>query len=314
VKTYRDSLDTVTADLKKAQQKFQRSALGLGSSGAGRPLDFDKSLDARTRMQQNTDKLRGGTDLLNSAHVQLEETLGVGTLRLPPSFTSGGGGDIHWQGCPLFHLDGEHAQHSLCWHPPPAGSMYTHWHTHTHKRTTAFAAASTAEELNRNRETINRVRGNVGIVSSTMDEARRILRSAARTLVQPSTQLASLPMSLCRRPTCRHDEARDANAGVPRLICFGDRWHHHRPHRLDHTEEAARPAPVALPPPRPLLRPGCLRRPVVKDQRALLHRSHRRQHVAFSPCLISRLEPQLFVQLNALPFCLRAHQLYAIDR
>jgi multidrug resistance efflux pump len=77
VKTYRDSLDAVTVDLKKAQQKFQRSAL-MGSAGTGRPLDFDKSLDARARMQQNTDKLRGGTDLLNSAHVQLEETIGVG--------------------------------------------------------------------------------------------------------------------------------------------------------------------------------------------------------------------------------------------
>ena len=33
------------------------------------------------------------------------------------------------------------------------------------------------DELGRNRETLNRVRSNVGVVSSTMDEARRIIRS-----------------------------------------------------------------------------------------------------------------------------------------
>ncbi len=32
-------------------------------------------------------------------------------------------------------------------------------------------------ELHRNRETMLRVRGNVGVVSGTLDEARRILRS-----------------------------------------------------------------------------------------------------------------------------------------
>lgn len=36
------------------------------------------------------------------------------------------------------------------------------------------------EELGRNRETLNRVRSNVGVVSSTMDEARRIIRSMTK--------------------------------------------------------------------------------------------------------------------------------------
>jgi hypothetical protein len=40
------------------------------------------------------------------------------------------------------------------------------------------------EELNRNRETLNRVRGNVGEVSGTLDVARRILRSMAKREVQ----------------------------------------------------------------------------------------------------------------------------------
>ena len=32
------------------------------------------------------------------------------------------------------------------------------------------------DELGRNRETLNRVRGNVGVVGGSLDEARRILR------------------------------------------------------------------------------------------------------------------------------------------
>ena len=116
VKTYRESLEVVSADLRKMQQKIQRSSL-LGSPGgaASRPLDFDKSLDARGRMQQNTDKLQNSSAVLDAAHGTLEETLNIAT-----------------------------------------GSM---------------------EELGRNRETLNRVRSNVGVVSSTMDEARRIIRS-----------------------------------------------------------------------------------------------------------------------------------------
>ena len=82
ISLYRNSLDTVGADLGKAKAKFQRNALlggGPGGGGAGsRPLDFDKSNDQRSRMMSTTDKLRGGTDTLNDAHSRLEETLEVG--------------------------------------------------------------------------------------------------------------------------------------------------------------------------------------------------------------------------------------------
>lgn len=76
----------------------------------------------RERMQQSTDKLRGGTDQLNDAHRRVEETINVG-----------------------------------------GGIM---------------------EELQRNRETLSRVRGNVGEVSGTLDVARRILRSMSKREVQ----------------------------------------------------------------------------------------------------------------------------------
>ncbi len=66
-------------------------------------------------MAATTDKLRGGTDILNSANTRLAETIDVGE--------------------------------------------------------------GTLGELARNRETMLRVRGNVGVVSGTLDEARRILRS-----------------------------------------------------------------------------------------------------------------------------------------
>ena len=75
---YRTNIEGITADLNKARAKYQRSALmGGGSAGRG-PLDFDKSTDQRTRMMESTDKLRGGTDVLNDAHRTLESTLEVG--------------------------------------------------------------------------------------------------------------------------------------------------------------------------------------------------------------------------------------------
>ena len=80
VSTYRTSLDSVAADLTKAKQKFNRSSL-LGGGASGRPLEFDKSADQRSRMANTTDKLRGGTDQLDAAHRQLEETLDVGESR-----------------------------------------------------------------------------------------------------------------------------------------------------------------------------------------------------------------------------------------
>lgn len=45
IRTYKDSLATVAADLKRAKERFSRSALMAGAAGStgGRPLDFDKS-------------------------------------------------------------------------------------------------------------------------------------------------------------------------------------------------------------------------------------------------------------------------------
>jgi hypothetical protein len=42
------------------------------------------------------------------------------------------------------------------------------------------AAEGITGELQRNRETLGRIRGNVGIVSGSLDQARRILRSMSR--------------------------------------------------------------------------------------------------------------------------------------
>jgi hypothetical protein len=77
IRTYKDSLATLQKDLKQAEDKFSRNALMAGSR-ADRPLEFDKSTASRDRMQQQTDKLRGGTDVLNDANRRIEETLDVG--------------------------------------------------------------------------------------------------------------------------------------------------------------------------------------------------------------------------------------------
>lgn len=77
IRTYKDSLATLSKDLKQAEEKFSRNAL-MNGGRADRPLDFDKSTAARDRMQQNTEKLRGGTDVLNDANRRIEETLDVG--------------------------------------------------------------------------------------------------------------------------------------------------------------------------------------------------------------------------------------------
>lgn len=43
IRTYKDSLTTVATDLKRAKDKFSRSALMAGGGASNRPLDFDKS-------------------------------------------------------------------------------------------------------------------------------------------------------------------------------------------------------------------------------------------------------------------------------
>ncbi len=79
IRTYQDSLMTLQKDLKQAEERFSRNALmgGAGRNG-GPPTDFDRSTAARDKMQQNTEKLRGGTDMLNDANRRIEETLDVG--------------------------------------------------------------------------------------------------------------------------------------------------------------------------------------------------------------------------------------------
>lgn len=114
IRTYKDSLAGVAADLKRAKERFSRSALMAGGGASSRPLDFDKSNDQRARMAATTDKLKSGTSVLADTHTRLEETVNVGE-----------------------------------------GIM---------------------GELHRNRETMVRVRGNVGVVSGALDEARKLLR------------------------------------------------------------------------------------------------------------------------------------------
>ena len=119
-RVHKETLVTLTKDLAAAEAKFDRGAL-LGARSA-QPLEYDKSLASRDRMQQATEKLRGGTGILEDAHRSLESTIDVGS-----------------------------------------GIM---------------------SELDRNRETLQRVRGNVGEVSGTLDTARRILRGMSRREVQ----------------------------------------------------------------------------------------------------------------------------------
>lgn len=76
IRTYKDSLTTLQKDLKQAEDKFSRNSLIGGRND--KPLDFDKSTTQRERMQANTDKLRGGTDILNDANTRMEEALTVG--------------------------------------------------------------------------------------------------------------------------------------------------------------------------------------------------------------------------------------------
>lgn len=169
---YRTNLESVTADLSKAKQKFQRNALLSGAGGSGRPgggpLDFDKSTDQRTRMMNTTDTLRGGTDQLDAAHRQLEETIDVGALRT----RAHGARAARRRRMPA---------------APRAARPLPHAATHT---PTPRAGEGIVSELGRNRETLTRIRGNVGIVSGTLDEARRILRSMGRREVRTKIAVA----------------------------------------------------------------------------------------------------------------------------
>jgi len=73
---HRETLATLGKDLASAEQKFDSKAL-FGSRSAA-PLEYDKSQSARDRATQATEKLRGGTNILEDAHRRVEETIDVG--------------------------------------------------------------------------------------------------------------------------------------------------------------------------------------------------------------------------------------------
>jgi hypothetical protein len=127
IRGHKETLASLAKDLAAAEAKFDRSAL-LGSRTAAQALEYDKSLAQRERMAQATEKLRGGTSVLEDAHRSLEATIETGS-----------------------------------------GIM---------------------SELDRNRETLQRVRGNVGEVSGTLDTARRILRGMSRREIQNKVAVA----------------------------------------------------------------------------------------------------------------------------
>ena len=58
-----------------------------------------------------------------------------------------------------------------------------------------LAAEGITGELQRNRETLTRIRGNVGVVSGSLDQARRILRSMSRREVR--TKIAVVVFAIC---------------------------------------------------------------------------------------------------------------------
>lgn len=63
---------------------------------------------------------------------------------------------------------------------PPSPPSSLHLHLAPSPTTSPLAAEGITGELQRNRETLGRIRGNVGIVSGSLDQARRILRSMSR--------------------------------------------------------------------------------------------------------------------------------------
>jgi len=182
IRIHKETLATLSKDLQQAEAKFDRSAL-LGGSGraAAAPLDFDKSSANRDRAQQQTEKLKGGTNVLTDAHRRLEETIEVG-----------------------------------------GGIM---------------------SELDRNRETLQRVRGNVRrgdgrARSAPWDQSWSV---AALLTLTPTPQPPS-PFSLtsssspggrglwhaghCPQNSARHGQARDPEQDCSGSVCAGHGGHH----------------------------------------------------------------------------------------
>ena len=78
ISVHREALKTLEKDLAQAEQKFDRGALFGSRSGAGGPLEYDKSQSARDRATAATEKLKTGTNVLEDAHRRVEETIDVG--------------------------------------------------------------------------------------------------------------------------------------------------------------------------------------------------------------------------------------------
>ena len=78
ISVHRETLRTLEKDLAQAEQKFDRGALFGARSGAGGPLEYDKSQSARDRATAATEKLKTGTNVLEDAHRRVEETIDVG--------------------------------------------------------------------------------------------------------------------------------------------------------------------------------------------------------------------------------------------
>ena len=76
ISVHRETVATLGKDLALAEQKFDSKSL-FGSRSAA-PLEYDKSQSARDRATQATEKLRGGTSILEDAHRRVEETIDVG--------------------------------------------------------------------------------------------------------------------------------------------------------------------------------------------------------------------------------------------
>lgn len=93
-----------------------------------------------------------------------------------------GGGRWRWGREPLF----ANASPSLQSYPRHIARLNPH---------PTPAAEGITGELQRNRETLTRIRGNVGVVSGSLDQARRILRSMSRREVR--TKIAVAVFAVC---------------------------------------------------------------------------------------------------------------------
>jgi hypothetical protein len=177
IRIHKETLATLQKDLTNAEAKFDRSALlGTRAAAGAAPLEFDKSAGNRSRMDQATEKLRGGTNQLGDAQRRLEETIDVG-----------------------------------------AGIM---------------------GELDRNRETLQRVRSNVRGAGCAQCDALQFATVLTIPPLRPLLGWRSLwNLGHCAPHPARHGAAR--NPEQDRSLRFRRRHarHHWRRHMVCHTKE-----------------------------------------------------------------------------